>query len=282
MLGNYEKRYFENGEKAWIGRYINLTNLLHWHFECEIIKIVSGHAHIKIGEHSYEAITDDCFLCLEEDLHFISSGPDTIIDIIIFDSNTVSDLTRKYAPINPKISKNIPIDMYFNTIKKQLSEKKILYRKSIESLLRIMIIDIYQNSEVINRNKDTFFLKNLISKINDEYTTITFEEAVDYCGYSSAYFSKIFKKFSGMNFSEYLNVIRVERAIEMIKAEPQTSITAISLKCGFTTIRNFNRVFKEITGYSPSSLPKDFVIDTGMRISGTLNFDPTQKETILI
>jgi len=85
-----------------------------------------------------------------------------------------------------------------------------------------------------------------------------------------------------MNFSEYLNVIRVEHAIEMIKSEPQTSITAISLKCGFTTIRNFNRVFKEITGYSPSSLPKDFVIDTGMRISGTLNFDPTQKETILI
>ena len=282
MLGNYEKRYFENGDKAWIGRYINLTNLLHWHLECEIIKVVSGKAHIKIGENSFEASTGDCFLCLEEELHFISSSHDTVIDIIIFDNNIVGDLTRKYAPINAKISEKVHIDMYFDIIKKQLTEKKILYRKSIESILRTMIIDIYQQSEVVSRNKDTFFLKNLISKINDEYATITFEEAVNYCGYSSAYFSKIFKKFAGMNFSEYLNVIKVERAIEMIKSNPQISITAISLKCGFSTIRNFNRVFKETTGYSPSSIPNDFVIDTGMKISGALNFDPTQKETILI
>ena len=58
MLGIFERRQFFAGEKIWLGRYKNLTNVLHWHFECEIIRIVTGKAHIKIGDHCFDAIAD--------------------------------------------------------------------------------------------------------------------------------------------------------------------------------------------------------------------------------
>jgi xylan 1,4-beta-xylosidase len=52
MLAIYERRQFSAGEKIWFGRYRNLTNVLHWHFESEIIRVVSGKAKIKIGDFS--------------------------------------------------------------------------------------------------------------------------------------------------------------------------------------------------------------------------------------
>ncbi len=75
-----------------------------------------------------------------------------------------------------------------------------------------------------------------------------------------------------MPFSRYLNTVRVSAASEMI-AEGKISMTNIAIKCGFGTIRSFNRVFKELTGYSPSSLPSGYVfIRTGREENG---FDPT-------
>ena len=103
-----------------------------------------------------------------------------------------------------------------------------------------------------------------------------------YSGYSSAHFSKMFKALSGMNFSDYLNIIKVENAIIMMRNERNMTMTSVSLKCGFSTVRNFNKVFKELTGYSPRTLPEDFVIETGTRIAKDNAFDPTQKNSVLM
>ena len=54
-----------------------------------------------------------------------------------------------------------------------------------------------------------------------------------------------------MTFSMYLNHIRVNKAIDLIQ-NTDLSMTEIAMNCGFETIRNFNRVFKEIMGCTPS------------------------------
>ena len=84
-----------------------------------------------------------------------------------------------------------------------------------------------------------------------------------------------------MNFSDYLNILKVENAIVLLQERKHT-ITAICQKCGFSTLRNFNRVFRKITGYSPRSLPKDFAIERDLQISGAEHFDPTKKTSVLI
>lgn len=85
-----------------------------------------------------------------------------------------------------------------------------------------------------------------------------------------------------MTFSEYLNIIKVENAILLMHRSDHATMTSISLKCGFATVRNYNRVFKEVTGYSPRMLPKDFTINTDLRISKNHDFDPTHQSSILI
>ncbi len=281
MLGFFERRQFSSGEKIWLGRYKNLTNVLHWHFECEIIRIVEGSAKIKIGDFCFEATKDDCFFCASEELHYIISETGTQVDVAIFDENLLPEITGKYTVVSPKLPNIIPVKECFEHIKKELSEKGLFYRESIENQARSLIVDIFQHCQIVKREKKASPHKTLISKINTDFSFITFEEAVRYSGYSASHFSKIFKKLTGMSFSEYLNIIKVENAIMLLRNNSGT-ITSISRKCGFSTIRNFNRVFKKVTGYSPLSLPKDFIIDTGLRISGIDHFDPTDKRSILM
>ncbi len=280
MLGIYEKRCFSDGEKIWLGRYRNLTNVLHWHVECEIIRIVEGRARIKIGDFSYEASSGDCFFCSGEELHYIISEFGAQAEVAIFDENLAPEITGGYTVVSPKLPNNIQINEYFERIKKELSKKGQFYREVIENQARGLLLDIFQHCQITVRNKNINSHKNLIAEINRDFSFITFEDAAKRSGYSASHFSKTFKKLTGMTFSEYLNVIKVENAIMLLRNN--ITVTSVSQKCGFSTIRNFNRVFKKITGYSPLSLPKDFIINTGLRISGAELFDPTDKNSILM
>jgi AraC-like DNA-binding protein len=86
-----------------------------------------------------------------------------------------------------------------------------------------------------------------------------------------------------MTFTQYLNTIKIAAAIEKLRKN-EMSITKIALECGFNTIRNFNRVFKKFTGYTPNSLPPDYVflyrLQDGYGIDPTLNCTIVMKDPV--
>jgi AraC-like DNA-binding protein/ligand-binding sensor protein len=68
---------------------------------------------------------------------------------------------------------------------------------------------------------------------------------------STFYFCKLFKRATGLNFTEYLSQVRVEKAKNLLPN---------AYEIGFQSLTHFNRVFKRITGQSPTEyrrkLPK--------------------------
>ena len=69
--------------------------------------------------------------------------------------------------------------------------------------------------------------------------------------YSDAYFCKLFKQCFRVNFSAWLNEFRVEKAKQMLQST-RMSIREVSLACGYTDANYFARVFKRVTGRTPS------------------------------
>jgi AraC-like DNA-binding protein/ligand-binding sensor protein len=65
------------------------------------------------------------------------------------------------------------------------------------------------------------------------------------------YFCKIFKKFVGLNFTEYVSRVRVEKAKELL-LNPNLRISEIAFEVGFQSLTHFNRVFKKIVGQAPT------------------------------
>lgn len=63
-------------------------------------------------------------------------------------------------------------------------------------------------------------------------------------------FSRFFKLRTGKSLPEYLNELRVGRACRLL-ADERVKVTDIALQCGFCSLANFNRRFREITRMSP-------------------------------
>src|ERR1700745_3583384 len=76
---------------------------------------------------------------------------------------------------------------------------------------------------------------------------------------SRHYFCKMFKKATGINFIDYLSRVRVEKSKTLL-LNPNSRISEAACACGFQSMTNFNRAFKQIVGRSPTqfrkSLPK--------------------------
>ena len=79
---------------------------------------------------------------------------------------------------------------------------------------------------------------------------ITLEEVASASGYSRTYFSRLFKEIVGINFKDYLERERIERASNLLENE-KTSITEISYAVGFNSFSSFWRAFKKLKGVSP-------------------------------
>ena len=68
---------------------------------------------------------------------------------------------------------------------------------------------------------------------------------------STFYFCKLFKRVTGVNFTDYVARVRVEKAKNLL-FNPNLRISEIAFEVGFQSLTHFNRVFKRVTGQSPS------------------------------
>lgn len=69
---------------------------------------------------------------------------------------------------------------------------------------------------------------------------------------STFYFCKQFKKITGINFTDYVARVRIEKAKNLL-LNPNLRISEIAYEVGFQSLTHFNRVFKKITGQSPTA-----------------------------
>jgi AraC-like DNA-binding protein len=68
---------------------------------------------------------------------------------------------------------------------------------------------------------------------------------------STFYFCKMFKKTTGLHFTDYLSRVRVEKAKNLL-INPNLRVSEIAYEVGFQSLTHFNRVFRKMAGESPS------------------------------
>jgi two-component system response regulator YesN len=81
---------------------------------------------------------------------------------------------------------------------------------------------------------------------------ITLDLVADELGISPGRLSRLFIEKTGKGFSDYLIEHRIERAKEMLLL-PGSAIKQVSAACGYLDPNYFSRLFKKVTGYTPSA-----------------------------
>lgn len=285
MLAHYETRIHNNETKIWTGRYKSLSNLPHWHHDCEIINVECGSAEVFIDGKRYSMKQGESAFIDSGDIHFIHAEPQSILSFITYDFKITERITNKEKLVSPIVT-NESFGKLYENITNEIKLKRPFYDLMLKQILISEIISIFRENPTETKSpsitETSQRYKELLAEIDEKYAFFTYKDAASFVGFCQPYFSTYFKTMSGMTFTQYINRVRVEKAVEILRHEPDLPITEISNRCGFDTIRNFNRVFKSITGYTPKELPADISFSDFQQSKVTDGFNPTQKESILL
>lgn len=74
-------------------------------------------------------------------------------------------------------------------------------------------------------------------------------------------FCRYFKKHTRHTFVSFLNEVRINEACKKLTDRACDSIASVAYNCGFNSITNFNRVFKSVTGKSPSDYVDSYLLN---------------------
>jgi two-component system response regulator YesN len=73
----------------------------------------------------------------------------------------------------------------------------------------------------------------------------------EYLGLTPAYFSRLYKKAYGMTSIDYVTKLRMDKAKDTLRKNPQMKISAIASSVGYNSPSYFNYLFKKIVGMTP-------------------------------
>ena len=75
-------------------------------------------------------------------------------------------------------------------------------------------------------------------------------------GSNETYVSNAVKEVTGLTFSEYVNMIRLDYACNLMKSDKSLTVDTVSEESGFSSSRTFYRLFKERFGLTPAQYTK--------------------------
>lgn len=87
--------------------------------------------------------------------------------------------------------------------------------------------------------------------------SITRSQVADMLHLNEEYFSRLFKKYTGDTFKDYLTMVRIKQAKKLLK-HSSFPVSIIATKVGYDNFSYFSRTFKKVTGQMPLEYRKSF------------------------
>ncbi len=102
---------------------------------------------------------------------------------------------------------------------------------------------------------ENVFIEETVKYIQENYMNkITLAEVARMRSVSEEHLSRTFKRETGFGFSEYITLLRLQKAEYMLRNEPGKSVCEIAYACGFNDSNYFSDRFKKAYGVAPSRM----------------------------
>lgn len=141
--------------------------------------------------------------------------------------------------------------------------KNLLHQQDFEKVIGTLeILNILSKSREISfvtsdgynpklKHSETDRLAKVYKYVQDHFSeNINLTIIAEIANLTPQSFCRLFKKRTGKHFVEYLNEVRIASACKYL-LDTDWSISEIAYHCGYKTVSNFNKLFKNITSSSP-------------------------------
>ncbi len=232
-----------------------------WHENLEILLVIEGSGSITLNTTE----------------HFVDVGDIIVVNSNILHKFAAHDITLKYHCLI--VDRSFCLANCFDTNELWLCEK--IRDEDIEHLMQQLSLEFSKKERMIadvlrirafvlevmailclrhvgkrsEEHRETHLmgcLKQAIGYIRSNYTNdLSLNEVAEFAGLSKYYFAHEFRRLTDYSFVEYINILRLEKAKNLLR-QSQMTIAEIGKECGFENRAYFSRSFTRYVNITPS------------------------------
>ncbi|MBQ7793497.1 MAG: helix-turn-helix domain-containing protein [Clostridia bacterium] len=241
-------------------------NVWHYHNLFEIYLILSGSCSYFIDNKSYKLEAGDIVLIPEGVIHNTEYHNDRHSRLLI-------NCSKRYIPTS--VTHYLPSMMYlyrnpdirdevaeiFNTIEAEYKNRSVFSEEVIRLSTHMLFFLLARNANRCTKAEaGNEYIERAVGYIQQNFSReLTLGEVSELCSVSPEHFSRMFKKETGFGFCEYVTLLRLQRAEQLLKQEEGLAVSEIAEQCGFDDSNYFSARFKKMYGISPKKFQRENV-----------------------
>ncbi len=258
--------------------------LLHFHNFLEIGYCYHGHGRLTIGDKVFR-YDEESFSFIPANIpHTTNSDPGCIdkweflfIDLDGFVKNELVELSLPAGEILKRLNErgwylsrsgNEHLAALILQIIAECRNQDPYYHECLKGYLRALTFQMLrlckkddQSQTDENSARSNRYVERGTKYIDEHFQeNIRVADIASACGLSETHFRRIFEEATNMKPMDYLNMVRISRACNLMKKK-DLSMAQIGRSVGFQTVSSFNRNFRLLTGISPLQWKKKGIQD---------------------
>lgn len=262
---------------------------IHRHEYMQVNYICQGKGKHFVNNHGFDIIKGDIFVIPPYIPHNLSAPEDSSMEIIefefepefinqnfesiehvesFFDFAYIEPFLVSENSVKPRLNlvgkQQIEVENILSEALNEYKDRKTGFILLIKSLLLKLLVLVgreftkdlegSESRSIFDRHRDAIF--GSIKYINENYTEdMNCEDVARKFMLSKSYYSYLFKSITSKTFTEYVNGIRISKAMEILK-NTDKRVVDICYETGFNNVNHFNRLFRQQTGIAPLAYRK--------------------------
>lgn len=248
----------------------------HWHEQIQLLYFTQGKALICCNAKPIQVEPGDIVVINANELHYGEGLTNDLVYYVVrtdfsFLFSNQMDLcqTKYFTPLvqnlivfKNKISGDKDLIRCMEKIINEFLYKDMGFELAIKAAMYDLIVILLRGCVEKNLSADEYHTQTLNLKrvqvaldyIETHYTeSIGLTDLAAMVNTSIPHFCRIFKNITGKSSREYINQLRVNRAVGLLM-KTDLNVTEIALEAGFNDINYFSRLFKKYKKIAPSQV----------------------------
>ena len=243
--------------------YGDVMHSHHYHDFYELYYMISGNCNYFIDDKVYQVMPGDVVLIPSGVIHRTNylSGEHTRI-LIECSENMVPDSVKSSLSSMLYLYRNSPVNKEFHNIykrlEKEVNDPDFFSCEVVKNTVQMIFYTVARIKSFSKEHKrKNNMIEDVVSYVKENFAQqINLSQVAKDHFISQEHLSRTFKKHTGFGFNEYLTLVRLQHAEQLLKSDERMSISAIAYSCGFNDSNYFSDKFKKFYGMSPLKYSK--------------------------
>ncbi|NQX58649.1 AraC family transcriptional regulator [Paenibacillus qinlingensis] len=246
----------------------NLNQQAHAHEHVQICYVMRGTCVHYTDNQTYMMTKGDMLAIPPYVPHYFEPYKEEKVELVQIDfmpliideteTGSESSLSNQYFPkIQISSQTQDVVEGLISSMRRENEQKQSGYHYLIKADLIRLLVTIFREATKegpSTRLKDSTgrrLFHEAVSYIDVHYAeNLQLEDVAQRAAMSPTYFSYMFKVLKGLPFVQYVNDVRIRKAIDLLRMT-EMSVLDICFETGFNNASHFNRMFKKVTGMTP-------------------------------